>query len=132
MRVQPKLAPDLSQLLFLLLGLLDAIAVLDPLVVLPAVGKETEQKNPSQCRHDDVITMAFRVALADHAIVDDPFFKMDFNGHQLLSHARNFALRARGLPCSSFSFAATTFLVRTDPATAGARNFCLTIRSSSE
>ena len=71
--LQPKLASGLSQLLLLLLGFLDAIAVLDPLVVLPAVSKQAEQENRSQCRHDDVITMAFRVDLADHAVVDDPF-----------------------------------------------------------
>ena len=38
---------------------------------------------------------------------------MDFNGHQSLSHARNFALRARGLPRTSASPAVTTFFVST-------------------
>src|SRR5262245_7967819 len=71
------------------------------------------------------------IRLTDNVIVD-ALLNMNFDRHQLLSHARSFALRARGLRCTSSSDAVTIFFVSTRPGTADARNFCFTIRSSSE
>jgi len=129
---QLKLAGGLRQLLFFLLRFLDAIAILDPLVVLPRIREETKQKHPSQHRHDKVIAAALIIGFANNVAVDDALFKTDLNGHQFFSHARNFALRARGLLRTSSSVAVTTFFVRMRPESVDARNFCFTIRSSSE
>src|SRR5262245_64109292 len=76
--------------------------------------------------------MASEIGFANHVAIDDAFFNMNFDGHQILSQARSFALRARGLRRTSSSDAVTTFFVSTRPGTADTRNLCLTIRSSSE
>src|SRR5207237_10655786 len=95
--LESKLALDLRQLLLFLLNFFNSVAVLNPLIMLPAVGKQAEQKHGSQCGNNDVIAMALRVGFADDVVIDDTFFEMDFDSHQLLSQARNFALRERGL-----------------------------------
>src|SRR5262249_44616827 len=127
-----ELVRHLRELLLLLLGGLDFVARHPPLVMLPAVKEEAEEEGSEQARHTDVLAPVSTIRLANDVQVVDAFFKMNFNGHQLLSQARSFALRALGLRRRSSSEAITTFFVSTFPGTTGVRNLFLTIRSSRE
>src|SRR5690349_12589689 len=100
--------------------------------MLPAISEQAEEEHPSQCGDDDVIAMTLYIWFPNYIVVDDALFEMNFYRHQLLSQARSFALRARGLAATSSWLATTTFFVNTWPGTAEARNFCFTMRSSSE
>src|SRR5215467_214001 len=100
--------------------------------MLPSVKEQTEEKCPKQAGHPDIFTPILCVCIADDIGIIDSLFKMDFDRHQLLSQALNFALRARGFRRRSSSEAVTTFFVNTFPAVTGVRNLFFTIRSSSE
>src|SRR5262245_42854099 len=108
-----ELPAGFCQLFFFLLRFLDAVSVLYPLIMLPGVNEETQQNHGGEPRHHNVVAIALHIGFADDVAVDDSLFQMDFYGHQLLSHTRSFALRARGLRRTSSSPAVTTFFVRT-------------------
>src|SRR5262249_40862701 len=128
-----KLFSSFEEHLPLLLRLFDAICILNPPVMLPTIKQKTESEESGDQRNQDVFATAADIGLANDGCIVDPFVEVDFDSrHYFFSHARNFALRARGLRRTSSSTAVTTFLVNTVPGTEGVRNLFFTIRSSSE
>src|SRR5262249_5120175 len=96
------------------------------------IKKQTHQKGAEQTCHAEVLAPVLDVVLTNDVAVAEPLLQMNFDCHYALSHARSFALRARGLRRTSSSDAVTTFFVSAFPAVTLFRNLFFTIRSSSE
>src|SRR4051812_37839717 len=116
---------------------LDLVAVPQQLEVLPRGKEQRRHEEHGNARSFPQFAQPGFVDFADHGIVADVFFDGVFERlhHVILSAARNFALRARGLRATSSSVGTSGFFVSTSipaPPRSSLRSVCFTMRSSSE
>src|SRR5882672_216412 len=114
----------------LALHLLELVAVTEQLEVLPGGQQQDEDQKSGDADRLPELALLGLVHFADDQVVPHVLLDGVLEGfHQpILSAARSFALRARGLRSTSSSFS-----TRTRPSRwCSARSVCFTMRSSSE